>query len=197
FPRLTRGFFYYKSGTGTAALDGGVRFRITLERDPALFPLGHDLALPSGLPWEVSLPQIACAKKYEAVRMHLLYAQLATTEQVSRCRTLWGRKPIHPNLTLFSLGSLFYADFSHSLKLTVVGETKLHQVQFNSLFAAYAQGKTYFPWRGRWLGIIRSGTALARFEPSTLLEHAGRRVLHLRIVRLLEPVEFTPYMQHP
>jgi hypothetical protein len=32
------------------------------------------------------------------------------------------------------------------------------------------------------------GPALARFEPSTSPEHAGRRVVHLRIVKLVRPV---------
>ncbi|KAJ7698414.1 hypothetical protein B0H17DRAFT_1328669 [Mycena rosella] len=40
----------------------------------------------------------------------------------------------------------------------------------------------YFPW---------TGSAVARFEPSVLPEHAGRRVIHMRIVEILEPVACT------
>jgi hypothetical protein len=33
-----------------------------------------------------------------------------------------------------------------------------------------------------------SGSAIVRFEPSTSPEYAGRRIVHLRIVKLLTPV---------
>ncbi|KAJ7708157.1 hypothetical protein B0H17DRAFT_1031823, partial [Mycena rosella] len=52
-----------------------------------------------------------------------------------------------------------------------------------NLFKNQTRGaKGYFPW---------TGSGIARFERSTLSEHAGRRMLNLRIIKILQPVTCT------
>ncbi|KAJ7110636.1 hypothetical protein C8R44DRAFT_261875 [Mycena epipterygia] len=92
------------------------------------------------------------------------------------------RTPPHlPQYTLFRLDSLFSVNFSSRIHLTTVGD-ELHPSVLSPFEERKHNTKQYFPW---------SGSAIARFEPSTRDEHAGYRMLHLRIVKIIEPVIFT------
>jgi hypothetical protein len=60
-------------------LEGGVRFRVASDKAPSSFDHGHDLLLPSGLPWQIILPQVACYKNLAATRDQLLKEHLVTS----------------------------------------------------------------------------------------------------------------------
>ncbi|KAJ7119195.1 hypothetical protein C8R43DRAFT_1152397 [Mycena crocata] len=181
FPRGSKGFLYYHSEPHWTPLEGRIRFRVAPEGNPASFASGKDLLLPSGFTWQVILPQLACRTDYLLTGQQLLSEGLVTEEKLSRCRSLFSGKRISPQYTLFRLDSPFVVNFASKLSLTVVASS-VHQIQLSMIFAAYVNSKRCYPW---------TGSALARFEISRLPEHAGRRVLHLRFLKMFEAVTCT------
>ncbi|KAJ6546022.1 hypothetical protein DFH09DRAFT_652855 [Mycena vulgaris] len=185
FPVHARGFFYYHSGPH--AMEGGLRFRVTSDDPPSTssFLRGQDLLAPSGFPWQVPLLKMACTSGFAWIAEQLVHENLVTQEQLVRCARIFShRQPTAPQYTLFRLDSTFLVHFTSGIRLTVVGEA-LHAFHLSHVFGEEGdrEGGTsrnrYAPW---------TGSAEARFEPSTLPEHAGRRVLHVRILRIIQPV---------
>ncbi|KAJ7106914.1 hypothetical protein C8R44DRAFT_885605 [Mycena epipterygia] len=176
FPLLSRGFLYYHSERSAGPLEGSLRFRLTPDNSPSSFFRGEDLRAPWGLPWEIILPQIACRAEYTKIREQLLREGLATEDQLSLCRDIFRKQPIHSRYTLFRLNSTFLVHFSR-MRLTIVGDA-LHALVLDAPFKDTVSNT--FPW---------TGSALFRFEPSARAEHAGRRVVHLRVMKIVEPVE--------
>ncbi|KAJ7123253.1 hypothetical protein C8R43DRAFT_933050 [Mycena crocata] len=182
FPPHCQGFLYYHPGICGAPLSGSLRFRLTASNNPASFPAGEDLLSPSGFPWQLSLPLLAKGVKLASIREQLLREQLATEAQLAQCRSIFKIGYTFPHYTLYHIDSVFLVRFAGSLNLNMVGQS-LHSANFEHIFRIRVTGGTYyFPW---------SGTALARLEPSTDPKFAGRRVLHLRIVKIVQPVTCT------
>ncbi|KAF8155318.1 hypothetical protein K438DRAFT_1777681 [Mycena galopus ATCC 62051] len=176
FPHHSAGFLYYHNPPNGLPLEGSVRLRVTLDKNPASFTSGQDLLLPSGAPWQTILPQIACREHHTLICQQLLREKLVTEEHLSRARRIFaGSDRITPQLILFRINQLFPVNFGASVQLTVVGK-KLHKLDFPHLFSD-EEGR--FPW---------TGSALACFEPSTRSEHIGRRVVSLRLVQIIDPV---------
>ncbi|KAJ6460146.1 hypothetical protein C8R47DRAFT_943137, partial [Mycena vitilis] len=171
----TGGFLYYHRPPRAAPLEGSIRLRLTPKDDPTGFATGRDLALPTGVVWEINLPQIANSKALGAFRGQLLHEQLVTETQLARCRALFGGKGIMPALTLFRLEQEFPVDFSRAINLVIVGET-LHSLALTTVFTATVNGRQVFPW---------TGTALVRFERSPIPEFVKRRIVHMRIVKIV------------
>ncbi|KAJ6518572.1 hypothetical protein DFH09DRAFT_1098400 [Mycena vulgaris] len=86
---------------------------------------------------------------------------------------------IRPRTTLFRLDSTFLLKFSSKLVLTLVADV-VHTLGLQSLCTEHGPDGTFFPW---------TGSAVARLKRSTLPEHARRRVLHVRIVKIVQPVD--------
>ncbi|KAJ7110600.1 hypothetical protein C8R44DRAFT_261603 [Mycena epipterygia] len=180
FPDHSRGFLYYRSEPSAEPLEGSLRFRLTPDDSPSSFPRGQDLLGPwGGLPWQIALPQIACYDKYRRIQDQLLHENLATEEQLAHCRAIFRNhtRCIFPQYTLFRLESPFLVNFSAIIHLTAVGSA-LHKLHLSPL-TDWAGSKVYRPW---------SGSAVARFEASMRPEYAGRRVVHMRIVKIIQPV---------
>ncbi|KAJ7110622.1 hypothetical protein C8R44DRAFT_800346 [Mycena epipterygia] len=179
FPPNSRGFLYYHSEPPASPLESSVRFRLAPDNTPSSFLHGQDLLTPWGLPWRILLPQIACHAEYTKIRQQLQHEDLATSEQFSQCRDVFHGHRIHPEYTLFRLDSTFLVNFSGKIHITTVGDV-LHSVYLE-------------PHRDEGYNshFCLSGSAHARFEPSTRPEHAGCRVVHLRILKIVEPVAFT------
>ncbi|KAF7375695.1 hypothetical protein MSAN_00458900 [Mycena sanguinolenta] len=180
FPPQSAGFLYYRRDQDAAPLEGSICLRVTSKNAPASFDNGHDLLLPSGLPWRIILPQIACHAGLTALRAQLLQENLVTETQLSRCRTILGQGYIYPELTLFRLSQEFPIRFSGGLKLTTVGDV-MHRFQLNSPLFIWMDNHTRvdYPW---------AGSGLACFEPSADPRHSGRRVIHMRITKIIDPV---------
>jgi len=130
----------------------------------------------------VILPQLLCGVKYSRIRDQLLDEGLVTSEQVIRCRKLFHNTHLTPSLTLFRLSQEFPVDFGgKELSLTAVTDA-VYPLRSTGLFASKHEGRKFWPW---------TGSGIARFEASSLPEHAGRRMVNLRIVKIVEPVECT------
>ncbi|KAJ7844832.1 hypothetical protein B0H13DRAFT_1546052, partial [Mycena leptocephala] len=67
--------FYYHRDPHATPLEGSLRFRVTADKDTAAF---HDLLLPSGCPWQIILPQLACRSNYSRILNELLEQKLVT-----------------------------------------------------------------------------------------------------------------------
>ncbi|KAF8177929.1 hypothetical protein K438DRAFT_2022126 [Mycena galopus ATCC 62051] len=181
FPPESFGFLHYHRARDAAKLEGSIRFRVTSQNTLSAFHAGHDLLLPSGLPWQIILPQVACRTRYSRFCDQLLEENLATVAQLLQCLKVFSdRGRIYSETILFRLNQEFLVKFSGDTKLTAVGET-LHSFVFDPGFRAGAD-RRQFPW---------TGSGLARFEPSTSAEHRGRRVVHIRITRIIDPVSST------
>ncbi|KAF7356142.1 hypothetical protein MVEN_00944900 [Mycena venus] len=180
FPEKSAGFLYFSRDPQAAPLEGYIRLRVTPNNaSPSSFHDGHDLLSPSGYPWQIILPQVASRSNYARFRDQLLEENLVTAEELSQSRSLFGhRRRINPEATLFRLTQEFPVNFASPSYLTVVGSKTLHVLRCN-LFRASRAGGDYFPW---------TGSAVVRFEPSTMPEHARRRVVHLRIERIVDRV---------
>ncbi|KAJ7082679.1 hypothetical protein B0H15DRAFT_436528 [Mycena belliarum] len=179
FPDNTHGFLYYDPHPHIAPLAGSVHFRVTHDSAPSSFARGHDLLAPSGAPWQLTLPQIACRPSFTPVASQLLRDCLVTEDLLSRCRAVFrSRTNIHQANVLFTFNSPFLVHFARDVHCFIAGET-LRRLQLKLLFATSTEGTRHYPW---------TGSALARFEASALPEYAGRRMIHLRFIKILEPV---------
>jgi hypothetical protein len=146
------------------------------------------------------MPQLACCKTYTTIRDRLLDESLVTPAELERCRALFadGRR-LTPSLIIFRFNQEFPVNFSAQLiTLTAVGEV-LHTIKIGSVFTTTLDDVLIFPWTGVWPNTLLiepeslyiSGSALVHFEPSTLPKYAGRRVIHMRIVKMVNPVACT------
>ncbi|KAJ7649425.1 hypothetical protein DFH06DRAFT_1475811 [Mycena polygramma] len=179
FPRGATGFLYYHRHPHAAPLEGSIRLRVTDDARPSSFSHGQDLCLPSGFPWQLILPQIACRSPYKNLGVQLVRENLATPAQLSQCIALFHDRLIYPSATLFRLDQEFPVAFSGTVNLTAVGEA-LHKIRLTGIFRVYRKGLDkilWFPW-----------TALQSSDWSAQPEHAGRRVVHLRILKMTTPV---------
>ncbi|KAJ7137521.1 hypothetical protein C8R43DRAFT_607942 [Mycena crocata] len=184
FPRGSQGFFYYHSDPHGALLEGSLRFRVTSDSNAASsFSRGSDLVFPSGYPWKINLPQLACHKTYSLIRQQLLAERLVSDNELHACENIYrlGRRRSNPPITLFRIGSPFLVDFSRQLTLVAVVDSQ-QTIRFNQIFTDQANGVQSHQW---------TGMAIARFEPSTRREDAGRRIIHLRILKITHPVSCT------
>ncbi|KAJ7110593.1 hypothetical protein C8R44DRAFT_856871 [Mycena epipterygia] len=183
FPAHSRGFLYYHRKPHAAPLEGSLRFRVTPDDNPSSFPHGQDLLTPWGFPWELILPQIARRGLYSKIQDQLLHENLATEEQFSHCRTLFHSvATIDPQYTLFRLDSTFPLNFSSTMRLTAVGDAL-----YSLKLSPHAE-RIWRPFNNDWTDSPWSGSALVHFEPSTRPEHTGRRMVHLRIEKIIQPV---------
>ncbi|KAK7044904.1 hypothetical protein R3P38DRAFT_2881558 [Favolaschia claudopus] len=176
FPNDTKGFLYYRHDRDAAFLGGNLRLRITNSGDPASFAEGADFVTPTGMPWQISLPQLTIQQDhFPGVVDQLLGDGLVTHEQVSRCRELFADMPkVFPSRVLFRMKQKFRTSLHGKLKLHVVGHDAVHYLEY-PLFSR----KGRVPWRG---------SIIARFEPAENPEYAGRRMVHIRVVKIPEPI---------
>ncbi|KAJ6452866.1 hypothetical protein C8R47DRAFT_1159234 [Mycena vitilis] len=180
FPPQSTGFLYFNRAPDAAPLEGSIRLRVTPDNLPSSFPLGHDLALPSGLPWQLLILQLATPNKlHYRFCDQLVHDKLVTPDQLAKCRAVLRTRLSSPT-TLFRLGQPFPVNFDSYISLVVVGEKlNVHTLVFRSIFYGLKNGVQCYPW---------AGSALARFEHSTRPEHVGRRVVHLRILEITKQV---------
>ncbi|KAJ7635514.1 hypothetical protein DFH06DRAFT_1003482 [Mycena polygramma] len=178
FPPQSAGFIYFNRTPDAAPLEGSIRLRVTPDNLPSSFPLGHDLALPSGLPWQILLLQLATPRVlHYRFCDQLVHDKLVSPDQLAKCRAVL-RTRLSSSTTLFRLGQPFPVNFDSYISLAVVDE-KLHTLVFRSIFYGIKNGVQCYSW---------AGSAIARFEHSTRPEHAGRRVVHLRILEITKQV---------
>ncbi|TBU39646.1 hypothetical protein BD309DRAFT_1003603 [Dichomitus squalens] len=202
FPPNTAGFLYYHTPPYSPPLAGEVRFRITPSPDPASFSEGSDLLMEYGVPWKIPLLYMTGMKSYTGLHRLLLQDGLVTPQLLdiatSAAETLkssgYGQKI---GVSMTALVSSFGRRFNLRVGgysgccLTIGTNTvfKKALISFaNFIVPVGAVGDIggsarYFPFEG---------SMICCFEPSTLPEHAGRRVVVLRVLRLLDSDPIRP-----
>ncbi|KAJ7155338.1 hypothetical protein C8R46DRAFT_1356535 [Mycena filopes] len=180
FPNRTAGFLYYHRDTHAAPLECALRFR--LSESPhmtrALFLRGRDLLLPTGLPWEVTLPRLT-RHSFRRLAEHLVREELVTPKQIEDCHCMLSWRSLRSSIMLFRLGQSFPVDFARSPRFTLVGEEEGLPLELWYLFNASINQRAVRPF---------TGSATARFE-SALVD--GRRVVRVRILKIVTPVVCT------
>ncbi|KAG6832048.1 hypothetical protein H0H92_005470 [Tricholoma furcatifolium] len=181
-PPNTRGYLYYHYVPNTPPASAELRFRvITPKDDDSDLSSGSDLLFPDSLrPWSCTLFRLAGSEGYQPVwdfvRQHYLDD---TTAQWIRenAKHVW-RNSIQ---MLHYLEQPFTMDMScFSLRLGIVTPFGLGQVELSSIMKQRLGGK--------YLEGL-NGHVILRFERSPLSEHANSRVLVLRVLKILPPVQ--------
>ncbi|KAI0265326.1 hypothetical protein BC834DRAFT_181335 [Gloeopeniophorella convolvens] len=181
FPSGARGFLYYARDPGLAE-GGQVRFRIVATPEGA-FEEGQDLLLRNGMPWHIPPGLLPRAPNVGLARL-LLRDELVTREQVAAWESYPQKLRHSPVVTRF--GQPFTPSLSTSMLVIWVRTSTHDRVCHLRL----------------WLSLARHsftrGVGTVCLEPSSLPEHAGKRIVVIRVLELLEPVEsraglpFTP-----
>ncbi|KAJ7452817.1 hypothetical protein FB451DRAFT_1565789 [Mycena latifolia] len=168
FPPVARGFVYCAPQAGLPPLATSVRFRCTASADPASFASGHDLTLPSGLPW-----QILAMQGSRTLREQLQLEGHLTPALEAEWENVFGQQRPPPGLLLFDAAQRFPVSFAKSLHLTVVGRERLHFLELMHIFADHAGSKRCFPFKGRFacLRLFRSSSCYS-FYPSFASTHS-------------------------
>jgi hypothetical protein len=129
-PPHSHGFLYYHSDLTLSQQAGGVCLRTTHDSAVSSFHHGHDLRLPSGMPWQIGIPQVAIMQKFARPCEQLLRERMVPKALVSRRRAVFAnRRNIHPKLTVWGLQYPFLANLGTSLWLTMVGPAAAHETE--------------------------------------------------------------------
>ena len=211
------GFLYYHQYPNAPPLSSEIRFRLTTSHDPRSFPSGSDyMSLRSeSVPWSFSLATIAASSSYAAF-VHLLTSvdnlvphgvmDCALSQNTLRFTFV---SKTRATQSLYAFGQPFDLSLDHySHTFVLTGKERL--ARFRVFGATYCQTsrkpepiqRKLVPLSGscavhrrhtRVLLIATSaGTVRCCFEPSTLPEHAGKRVVVIRVLRILDPVHPNP-----
>ncbi|TFK46571.1 hypothetical protein OE88DRAFT_1667622 [Heliocybe sulcata] len=202
FPSGTQGFLYWHLEADAPALAGQVRFRITTSSDPATFPEGHDLQLPDGRTWNISIFRIARMSSYAGLRAQLLSDKLVTVQLLDTALTVSGSNGVkieHPSSSstfVWKFRQTFAVELeSTSIRIWLLGSSGGQLLRLEYLFSLKeATGTT------RLCHAPFIGKALVQFERSTLPEHKGTRTVVLRVSKIIEltktgstgPVKWVP-----
>ncbi|TBU54995.1 hypothetical protein BD310DRAFT_951062 [Dichomitus squalens] len=199
FPPNTAGFLYYHTPPYSPPLAGEVRFRVTPSPDPASFTQGYDLLMDYGVRWNIPLLYMTDKKEYTGLHTLLLQDGLVTPQLSDIAasaveglnKTAHGRKiSFRRTVLVSSFGRGFYIRVGHhngycmSIGTDTVVKKRVECVaEFRVPVDGSGGGAQYSPYEG---------STICCFEPSTLPEHAGKRVVVLRILRLLDSDPIRP-----
>ncbi|KAI0265328.1 hypothetical protein BC834DRAFT_843595 [Gloeopeniophorella convolvens] len=181
FPSGARGFLYYARDPELAE-GGQVRFRIVPTPEGA-FEAGQDLLFRNGMPWHIT-PGILPRAPAAGLARLLLRDGLVTQEQFAAWKSFPQMLRHSPVVTRFG------QPFSLSFSVTMPGiwvRTSTHGRVCHLRFRLSTAGHPF-----------TRGAGTVCLEPSSLPEHAGSRVVVIRVLEVLEPVEsrtglgFTP-----
>ncbi|TFK83790.1 hypothetical protein K466DRAFT_589439 [Polyporus arcularius HHB13444] len=201
FPKLTmrpgqRGWLYYHQPPSGPPLAGEVRFRIAASEDPGSFELGVDAVTRSGIPWCISLPEIAVDTSYAAFG-HILTAVdrtvsrklMNTTSQLSRipkrCVHAFGQPFelfMEAGTSRVMLAGKQGLGFAELQNIAMAGVEAIPAVKSGQAGRRYIKHKPFL------------GTAVCAFERSARTDHHGQRVVVIRMLRSPEsdPVRVNP-----
>ncbi|RDB21633.1 hypothetical protein Hypma_011286 [Hypsizygus marmoreus] len=186
FPDNCRGFLYYHRDPHLPAISGTVRFRLTPDARASSFSAGTDLLLPDRPePWSVWLAAIANAKTYDGFLQLLRKDSVVSPSLLELCKNIGANQRnlgrLHHTM-LFTLGQPFVFDVDISPTISVIWPHGIEQAVLTfTTHTVQRAGEPfhYHPYKGQFL---------ARFERSLSSEHAGRRVVVLRILEIIKPI---------
>ena len=198
FPPDTKAFLYYSIPSGKPRIAGELRLRVASSDDHASFESGSDLLDKDGHPWTrplYYLPQI-----YSPLYLKLMEEKLVSDDLD---RVLSSLLSVHPfpryhRPHLYTLNDPFVVDFHTTrLSLFIITEQGVRILPFSRVFTesrSNCEGRR--PYTGAYISrhsYIDShefvGSALARFERSTLPEHKDARTVVLRFLKIITPVK--------
>jgi hypothetical protein len=201
FPARTHGFMYYHSPPSIPPAAGEVRFRLTPKNNPKLFDLGRDFQVRDGMPWRVPLLAMFGNDRRKHLLQLLLADGLVTSALAAECAEIMDGccGIFHQSRILHSLGQLFPIDFPVEqctfFLLTRSG------LRWNKLDFRPVQSKGY-SYCGECINHAAEaitdrlgypGSALCRFERSTLPEHQGTRTIVMRIIKIVSLARSSNY----
>ncbi|KAH9886979.1 hypothetical protein C8Q73DRAFT_267165 [Cubamyces lactineus] len=201
FPPDTRGFLYYYHDPATPPLAGELRFRVTSGSDPSLFASGHDLLVDSGLPWSVSVIKIASRETLKNIKHTLVQDGLVSEEVMAQASI----QPVVSTRILHSFGQPFTLGFGRShLRFLTVGWDAVHYFKFRRVTVTRLPPDV--SWATETVGVKSpsaynypyiTGSAICCFEKSTLPQHAGKRVVVCRVLRVVDPIKPSDILHVP
>jgi hypothetical protein len=196
YPPDTKAFLYYYTSPEKTRLEGELRFRVASSDDPASFESGSDLMKINGRAW--SRPLFALSKLHPPLYEKLREELLVPDDLDAILSTFPHRISSHRrSQLLYRLNDTFIVNFSaYKLYVTVITEQGVETLRLYGLFSE--SRVKYHPFTGESpsfnsprLMILNEfvGSALVRFERSTLPEHKGTRTLVLRFLKIITPVK--------
>jgi hypothetical protein len=203
YPPDTTAFLYYFTSPNKPRIAGELRLRVVSSDDYASFESGSDLLGANGQPW--SRPLYHLVSKYSALYEKLREEKLVPDDLDAALSTFPLKVPAgkyRRGQLLYTLNDTFIVDFSsHGPYLSVITEQGLGMLPFSGPFVQvrpipitpYTGAYPNHPFFNTpWIDGSNEksvGTALVRFERSTLPEHKGRRTVVLRFLKIITPVE--------
>ncbi|TFK83910.1 hypothetical protein K466DRAFT_602453 [Polyporus arcularius HHB13444] len=200
------GFLYYRRPLHAPPLAGELRFRLTPSNDPDGFLHGLDYtpAETAGFPWCLHLPDIARNLSFAPIR-HLLTVSDGLVPQ-RLMNIAWK----HPRLNqagstrrtryLHAFGQPFALPLERTCHtFTFVGTERLDRATLQALTCIPRTGSDGIYTPNLKFHRLFLGTAICCFEPSSLPEHSGKRVVVIRILRSLDtdPIRRNPTYAGP
>ena len=201
FPPDTKAFLYYFTPPEKPPIAGELRLRVASSNDLASFKSGADLMRTDDQPW--SRPLLSLFQHYFPLYEKLREERLVP-DDLDKTLSTFPSYPIRYRRChiIYSLNDTFIIDFHQSqLSLSVITEQGVVRLPFRDQF---------YDCRIRWKGVgIYTGpflttfsrysyidysrefvgSALARFERSTLPDHIGTRTVVLRFLKIITPVK--------
>lgn len=215
FPMHTHGYLYYHLAPNAPALSGQVRFRITPTNDPVLFSSGEDLLGTDHLPWRLPLISLATRKNYAGLFRRLRDDGLLSehvvraisslppgTAQLNACFSRIVHALGQPFLLVFgqTRQSFYFIGTDTVLREDFVSVAIKKDAATRPTCAPTVRGARHMHC-GRSVAAdhrdVFLGSALCRFEKSVRPEHAGRRVVVCRVVRIVGRLERTEFCNVP
>ena len=202
YPPDTNGFLYYTTPPDRPRIAGELRFRVTSSDDPASFANGSDLLRMNGQLW--SRPLYVISKLYTPLYQKLREDRLVPDDLDNILSSFPQKNVIYSrSQLLYTLNDTFIIDFSYAGQyFSVITEKGVETLPFRARFFDNRDSCRGTPYRGAYytsssfrypLNLIDSsasiGNALARFERSTLPDHAGTRTIVLRFLKMITPVK--------
>ncbi|TFY77401.1 hypothetical protein EWM64_g6610 [Hericium alpestre] len=186
FPQDTRGFLYFHQDAQNP-LQSQIRFRIAQDRDPTRsFTSGHDLTYGSGYTWNILL--VNATSKNPALRTMLLRDGLVDDALLAQlqARSESNKHSLRLKRVVSALSHPFTLEFKKRtlhLAVHVAGQDRMYSTRgplFN--YIRMLQGSV----------VYEEGSASCRLERSTLPQHAGRRIVVMRLLKILHPPKRRP-----
>jgi len=181
YPQNTKAFLYYLTPPKKPRIAGEVRLRVASSYGPASFKSGFDLLKSNGQPWSRSL--YAVSRHYIPLYKKLREEQLVPDDLDAVLSTLPLDKmsKYRGIQKIYTINDTFMIDFSfEGQNFTVITEQGIEKIRLLGLFIDWRKSVGCTPY---------TGSALARFERSTLPEHQGTRTIVLRFLKITAPVK--------
>jgi hypothetical protein len=191
YPSDTSAFLYYFTTLENPRIAGQLRLRVATSDDHASFESGSDVLKLNGQPWSRSLCTVS---KYYPPLYEKLREEGLVPDDLDAVLSTFTRAP--RGQQIYTLNDTFIVDFSRlQLSLTVVTEEGMETLKF--VLFCDTRPTRVLPYTGAYtnhhLPIDDSnksvGSALVRFERSTLPDHKGTRTVVLRFLKIITSVK--------